>query len=246
MTCHHYHNMKYYRKQINLSCVYCFCSFAFKNHVSYHVSFKFMLECFTESSVIIIVPLKNVFTWSGEIFLSRCPSWPSTCCRYKCRTGHVMFRGAFIIHNIVMTWSWHWLQRRKRHSRCRNTQVMLVTESYINRQYKEHHYSRFFAHFQYSVMPAFNIRLKPNQDTQCSLSQNLCPSVCSDCWLARKNPKMSNLNLFFLPASVCIIKKNITSIVRTENCGNLNFTHAAIHQMQGRAQHNCIGSRPLL
>ena len=87
-------------------------------------------------------------------------------------------------------------------------------------------------------MPAFNIRLKPNQDTQCSLSQNLCPSVCSDCRLARKNPKMSNLNLFFLPASVCIIKKNITSIVRTENCGNLNFTHAAIHQMQGHAQHN--------
>ena len=139
---------------------------------------------------------KNVFTWSGEIFLSRCPSWPSTCCRYKCRTGHVMFRGAFIIHNIVMTWSWHWLQRRKRHSRCRNTQVMLVTESYINRQYKEHHYSRFFAHFQYSVMPAFNIRLKPNQDLQCSLSQKLCPSVCSDCRLAKK-PKNVKFKLIF-------------------------------------------------
>ena len=61
MTCHHYHNMKYYRKQINLSCVYWVCSFAFKNHVSYHVSFKFMLECFTESSVIIIVPLKKMY-----------------------------------------------------------------------------------------------------------------------------------------------------------------------------------------
>lgn len=68
MTCHHYHNMKYYRKQINLSCVYCFCSFAFKNHVSYHVSFKFMLECFTESSVIIIVPLKKcIYLVRGDL-----------------------------------------------------------------------------------------------------------------------------------------------------------------------------------
>ena len=145
-----------------------------------------------------------------------------------------MFRGAFIIHNIVMTWSWHWLQRRKRHSRCRNTQVMLVTESYINRQYKEHHYSRFFAHFQYSVMPAFNIRLKPNQDTLSALCHKIHAQVYVQTvdWL--KNPKMSNLNLFFLPASVCIIKKNITSIVSTENCGNLNFTHAAIHQNNAR------------
>ena len=154
--------MKYYQKQINLSCVYCFCSFAFKNHVFYHVSFYawmfYRIFCYHYCPT-----KKNVFTWSGEIFLSRCPSWPSTCCGYKCRTGHEMFRGAFIIHNIVMTWSWHWLQRRKRHSRCRNTQVMLVTESYINRQYKEHHYLRFFAHFQYSVMPAFNIRLNPTK-----------------------------------------------------------------------------------
>ena len=57
--------------------------------------------------------------------------------------------------------------------------------------------------------------------------------------IGQKNPKMSNLNYsFFLPASVCIIKKNITSILRTENCDNLNFMHAAIHQMQGHAQHN--------
>ena len=161
--------------------------------VMFFTMWVFMLECFTESSVIIIVPLKkNVFTWSGEIFLPRCPSWPSTCCWYKCRTGHVMFRGAFIIHNIVMTWSWHWLQRRKRHSRCRNTQVMLVTANYINRQYKEHHYLRFFAHFQYSVMPAFNIRLNPTK-----IHSALCHKIYAqvyvqtvDCWLKKtKNVK---------------------------------------------------------
>ena len=47
-------------------------------------------------------------------------------------------------------------------------------------------------------MPAFNIRLKHNQDTQCSFSQNLCPRVCSDCWLAKKTRKCQiEIHFFF-------------------------------------------------
>ena len=59
MTCHHYYNMKYYRKQF--MCLAFIVSVHFHSKIMFLTMLVLRLECFTESSVIIIVRLKKMY-----------------------------------------------------------------------------------------------------------------------------------------------------------------------------------------